>query len=294
MPPNKRSDNKSLVYGVLVVGRNIFIFFGSVVLVSNLYSRSLYWVLLAPLILGIAAYRIQFILHDTSHFSLFNSKKTNTVVGHIAGLLVGVDFRRYRFTHTWHHRRNGEKGDPQYSDYLGDKKFNRFQFIRFLIAPLIGSRLIPYLKREMTERNVVGQPAPRTSRIWWCEFISMQTTLAVLIYTISGNLDLLILYYAGLSTTSLFLSRVRTIAEHQQVNGVATDFSRSHKWNLFDWALFYDANFNRHFEHHLYPNLQSKDLKSVTKYLLETGNSDLIVSPSVFRTLKSIYLSLPK
>jgi fatty acid desaturase len=111
---------------------------------------------------------------------------------------------------------------------------------------------------------------------------------------VSNRIEVPIFYYLGLSTTSLFLSRLRTLAEHQQVPPVDNDFSRSHKWNLFDWLFLYDANFNLHFEHHLYPNLQTSELKQVRNALLASGKIGKEAPISMIQTIRSMYLSMPK
>jgi fatty acid desaturase len=194
----------------------------------------------------------------------------------------------------WHHRRNGEKADPQIQDYLGSEPMKRKQFIWFLISPLLGSRLIPYLKREMTDRNIDGYRAPRSTAAWWLGFIFVQCVLALALISISHKVELPIYYYSGLATTSLFLARVRTLAEHQQVPPVDNDFSRSHKWNLLDWFFLYDANFNLHLEHHLFPNLQTCDLKQVHNALLESGKIRTESPKSMIYTIRSMYLAMPK
>ena len=288
-------EQHSSWYAYSLVFRCLAIFFGVFVLTATFYTRSVAWTLITPLLLGVAGYRIQFILHDTSHYSLFKAKRSNTFIGTVAGWLVGVNYRRYRFTHMWHHRRNGEPEDPQYADYLGDGGMSRQEFLRFLISPVIGGRLLPYLSREMGEREVSGHSAPKSGIKWWIGFVVVQASLFILSYQIANHPEFLFFYYVGLATMSLFLARIRTIAEHQQIPSVSNDFSRSHKWNLIDWIFFYDSNFNYHVEHHLYPNLQSKYLKNVSRMLQQSGKmSPEGTSSSVSKTLRSLYRSLPK
>jgi fatty acid desaturase len=288
------SRNPSHIYGVLVAARCLGMYFIAIAIVANFYTRSFVWVVISPLVLGIGGYRLQFILHDTSHHSLFKSKRVNRTLGYLVGLLVGVDYKRYRFTHMWHHRRNGEQADPQIQDYLGSEPINRKQFIWFLFSPLIGSRLFPYLKREMTSRDIDGYDAPKSTTFWWIGFLTVQSALVFAMVSVSNRIEVPIFYYLGLSTTSLFLSRLRTLAEHQQVPPVDNDFSRSHKWNLFDWLFLYDANFNLHFEHHLYPNLQTSELKQVRNALLVSGKIGKEAPASMIQTIRSMYLSMSK
>jgi fatty acid desaturase len=286
--------SKSSVYGALVLLRTSSMFLGVFFLVAEFYSRTIIWLVLAPLLFGLGGYRVQFVLHDTSHYSLFKTRKTNERVGYVCGLFVGVDYRRYRFTHMWHHRRNGEVKDPQFQDYLGAENLSRRKFLLFLVSPLLGSRLIPYLQREMTKRQVDGEEAPKSGVIWWTQFLCAQLTLFMFTTIFTEKFELLLFYYLGLSTTTLFLARIRTIAEHQQINTDLKDFSRSHKWNALDWLFFYDANFNLHVEHHAAPYIQSKYLKVVSQHLRDSSDLTYQISPSIYRTLRTIYLGLPR
>lgn len=291
---SKRSVQKSSTYGLSVTIRCFSIFFGAFFFVGQLYSRSVLWIVLAPIVFGIGGYRLQFVLHDTSHYSLFKSKFTNKSVGVLAGLLVGVDFRRYRFTHMWHHRRNGEDSDPQFPDYLGSNQISRKSFLWFIASPLLGSRAIPYLKREMTDRKIDGNEAPKTSAIWWLAFFSFQASLAYLIWFQTKRIETLFLFYIGLATVSLFLARIRTLAEHQQISRTVVDFSRSHSWNFFDWLFLYDANFNLHLEHHLYPNLQTCELKKVAVDLQKSNDLYVPPSKSMVGTIVAMYSAIEK
>jgi len=287
-------NQHSKSYGLIILTRCLLYFFTAFSIAAFFYDRSVQWVFISPVLLGLGGYRVQFILHDTSHYSLFGSKRFNSIVGTAAGLLVGVDFRRYRFTHMWHHRRNGEPEDPQFPDYLGGGIVNKVNFLKFLLAPIVGGRFIPYLKREMGERDVSGHSAPKSGLIWWLGFFCIQTGLFAVSYKIGGKPEFMFFYYVGLATTALFLARIRTLAEHQQIPSISADFSRSHNWNFIDWVLFYEANFNLHVEHHMFPNLQTKYLKNVSAMLKNTGKLSDEYETSVFKTLRSLYSALPK
>ena len=262
-------------------------------LIGMAYNRSLGWVVLSICLLGWSGYRMQFLLHDASHHTLFESRKINEMVGRIGGTLVGVDYDRYRFTHMWHHRRNGEETDPQYPDYLGMGAISKKGFIRFVIEPLYGARLFPYLKRELATRTVNGYAAPKSSLLWWCQFALTQGFILVVISSILKFPETIIFYYCGLATVSLFLARIRALAEHQQIGGEVADFSRSHKFNFLESIFLYDANFNYHAEHHLYPNMQSKNLKSLALELRISGKIEVPLSNTMLGTLKMMFENLP-
>ena len=76
-----------------------------------------YWIVLC---LGAVAsgllVRIFIFFHDCAHQSLFASRKANTVLGYICGILTFTPFEEWRMSHGWHHNTFGDldrrgKGD---------------------------------------------------------------------------------------------------------------------------------------------------------------------------------------
>lgn len=269
----KRYAETNNLYGFWVIVRVISMYALGLFLAIWQYERTIPTGILAATACGWSAYRIQFILHDTSHKTLFASPRMNMRVGTAFGMLVGVNYHRYQFTHLWHHRQNGNTLDPQYPDYLGREKVSRLQYLWFVLSPLFGGRIYLYLKREIGDRTISGSQAPRPSPKWWCLFLAVQAVLVLLLIAINRRVELPLIYYGGLCTVALFLARVRTLAEHQQVRDFEPNFTRSHQWNFFDWLFLCEANFNYHLEHHLYPGVQSRMLPQISRTLLsETQN----------------------
>jgi len=264
-----------------------------------LYSINDYLVLLAPILYGWGGYRLQFILHDCTHNSLFKSHRINRTVGDLAGVLVGVNFARYRFTHIWHHRRNGQISDPQFFDYLGNysiegaDRLSRTKFLWFVLAPLFGLRLFGYLKREVSMTSIENRPAPRVPISWYLKFVTAQLVILGGSLLVTRNLFVPISLITGLCTVSLFLARLRALAEHQKIDTYEPDFTRSHEFNIFDFIILYDANFNFHLEHHLYPYTQSRNLRFISE--LSSGTTPSLPPPigqSMFKTIFSNFKSL--
>ena len=291
--PSKSRVDINDWYGVFVVLKSTLPLVASMTFIGSFYSRSISWVIICVCLLGWSGYRMQFLLHDASHHTLFRSRRANEVVGRIGGTMVGVDYDRYRFTHMWHHRKNGEESDPQFPDYLGMGAITKSGFIRFVIEPLYGARLFPYLKRELGNRTLNGYEAPKSSPLWWSQFVSTQALILLLLSSNLSNPETILFFYVGLATVSLFLARIRALAEHQQLGQEETDYSRSHRFNLFEWFVLYDANFNFHAEHHLYPNTQSRKLKSLAIELRKNGTIKDPLSNSMVGTLKILYEKLP-
>jgi fatty acid desaturase len=215
------------------------------------------------------------------------------LIGTAAGLLIGNYFPRYRAIHFLHHKYNGLIEDPQLPDYLSDQKMTKRDFLRFILEPLWGMRLIPYLRRDLLEASVVKSKIPSPSRSWFLLLFFIQAGIVV---TVTGNFArplFFISLFGGMATFSLFLARLRTLAEHQQVNSSYSDFSRTHKRNWFDTLMLQDANFCFHLEHHLYPSVQSRHLPQLLSELTEDLHTADSKGTTMLSTLIESYRKLP-
>jgi fatty acid desaturase len=283
---------KSDKYGAWLTIKTVLPLLVTVGFCSIALEGSIFDVFLAALLFGWSGYRTQFVLHDTCHMSLFSSRKVNDIVGYSVGLLVGNFFYRYRAIHFLHHRYNGLIEDPQLPDYLSETTMSRSGFVRFLFEPLWGARLLPYLKRDLLEARVVNAKIPRPNPRWWISLFIVQFTLIALMTNFFHNPFLILSFYGGMATISLFLSRLRTLAEHQQVSSAYSDFSRTHPKNWLDTLLLQDANFCYHLEHHLYPSVQSRHLPDLLKELTSDLHTKDSMGSSMTRTLAATFLKL--
>lgn len=293
---------KSDLYGAFVSARILGCFIAAVVLTPFLFQYSAWTIFGIIPLLGWAAYKIQFILHDCSHKTLFRTKQLNEHIGTFSGLLIGVYFKMYRYTHMNHHRINGEPDDPQYPDYLGGKTLTAVDYLKFIFSPLFGGRFVSYVAREFGPTLFKGSPAadaharqgPAITRQWLLSFIVMQLLIATIV-TYGWRYPLL-MFALPLSeaTISLFLSRVRTLAEHQRTQAhAAHDFSRTHLPSLFDKVVLYDANFNYHLEHHIEPQIPSKNLPAFYATHTNKIHTDETLGHRMMGTLYRIFRAVP-
>ncbi len=283
---------KSDAYGWFLTARTTLPFLAILIAIHFLPNQPAMWVI-AAMLTGWSAYRIQFVLHDTCHMSLFNKRKTNDLVGVAAGLMIGNYFPRYRAIHFLHHKYNGLIEDPQLPDYLSDNQMNKKQFLRFILEPLWGMRLVPYLKRDLLEADIVKSRIPAPTKTWYLLLLVIQFFIITLVTDFYSKPIFFVSLYGGMATLSLFLARLRTLAEHQQVNSSYSDFSRTHKRNWFDTLMLQDANFCFHLEHHLYPSVQSRHLPNLLTELTEDLHTLDSRGTSMLNTLIDSYRKLP-
>ena len=85
-----------------------------------------YWIILCLSILAAALLvRIFIFFHDCAHQSFFASRKANTVLGYICGVLTFTPYEEWRRSHGWHHNTFGDldrrgKGDSGPGEELAD------------------------------------------------------------------------------------------------------------------------------------------------------------------------------
>lgn len=284
---NARELMKSNSYGYRICAAQLVVAFFAVFALQGLNLNIVIHTLISAVVLGIIAYRVQFILHDASHKTLFKNQRVNELAGWIFGIMVGVNFSRYRFTHMWHHRLTGSENDPQYRDYLHGQ-VSRGRFVAFILSPLVGSRLFPYLGREFLQKRDLQSDeyqGPKVSQFWYACAILVVVAEIFIFSEFGQSPQISVGFLMGLPTISLFLARLRAVAEHQDFTADRPGFTRSHRFNLIDFFFLYDANFNYHFEHHLYPGISSRHYKTLCAQLDALGRPADTMGTSMFATI---------
>jgi omega-6 fatty acid desaturase (delta-12 desaturase) len=68
-----------------------------------------YWIILCLSILAAGLLvRIFIFFHDCAHQSFFTSRKANTVLGYVCGILTFTPYEEWRKSHGWHHNTFGD------------------------------------------------------------------------------------------------------------------------------------------------------------------------------------------
>jgi fatty acid desaturase len=270
-------------YGAWITLRILGPFLASFALAPLLLAESPWFATLLYLLIGVYGYKISFILHDCSHGTLFTSKALNIWLGRFCGWLVGVNYDVFAATHILHHRYNGTTLDPQHGEVDGLENASRGRLLNHLLTPLLGLRTKDilfgyqggYLKNAREEELAVAARSFAVGRetkwLWLSGTLAAQIALALLVTGFAEIPWAALIYPLAATTLSLFLARLRTVAEHVREDASeGWEFSRTHLPNFLDSLILYDAHFNYHFEHHLFPHMPSSRLGS----LFETFGCD--------------------
>lgn len=236
-------------------------------------------------LLGVYGYKISFIMHDCSHDSLFRSRSQNRRVGVFCGWLVAAEYLEYKRVHRNHHRFNGTEGDPQIDEVAGFHGASKGRIIWHLTSALVGQRVLGYLAGYQTRSSWGQNSRPKLDPAWLAATAATQLAVAALASGFGQVIWLIALYPASAATFALFFARLRTFAEHIEPDSLEiTDFTRTHRPTWLDAFLLYDAHFNYHLEHHLFPHMPSRHLPKLHAAHAETMHSELTLANSFFET----------
>lgn len=247
------------------------------------------------------------IMHDTSHYALFESKEANERWGNwLGGYPIFIDLRRYRPYHMQHHVRTGREDDPDLlltRGYPTSKASMARKFLRDLtgitgIKAFFGLMLMHAGLLRFNLGNKVEWLKKEERRGLWhlIEFVrnlSGPLVANALIFSIVwfvGAPWLYLLWIGAYLTTYQFCLRVRSIAEHSVVPDQQDDHrnSRTTYANFLEKLLFAPHNVNYHAEHHLLMTVPPYNLPKMHDKLKANGYFNVgLLEPGYLNVLRS-------
>jgi fatty acid desaturase len=247
-------------------------------------------VIVALFILGGKQLGCAIILHDASHYALFNSKRLNDIVGSWLGAYpIMNDMYSYRPYHLDHHNNTGTTEDPDLSLTKGYPT-SLVSMLRKLGRDLAGATGIKaQLGLLAMHLGVIQYTLARDiKRIRYSDIplsirlknaakklfgpVVFQTVLFSFFYVI-GAPYLYLLWIGALLTTFNFSIRIRSMAEHSMVEDSEdqTRNTRTFYANFIEKILFAPHNVNYHLEHHMLMSVPSYNLPKMHKILKDKG-----------------------
>ena len=241
-------------------------------------------------ILGGKQLACSIIMHDTSHYSQFESKRMNVLMGNwLGGFPVFFDVQRYRPYHLSHHSHTGEDIDPDINLTKGYPS-GTWSFVRKVARDLTGLTGLKILyalimiQSGLWKFNLGGKvdSIPKEERkglyhiiIFFRNMAGPMVANLVLwaILWLTGNGWLYLLWIGAYFTTYQFCLRIRSIAEHSVVpdrhdNQLNT---RTTYANFVERMLFAPHHVNYHAEHHLLMTVPSYNLPKMHRLLKQRG-----------------------
>ncbi|MGE3163742.1 MAG: fatty acid desaturase [Planctomycetota bacterium] len=236
-----------------------------------------YWLVL-PLAVVAGGFMVRtfIIFHDCTHGSFFRSRRANTIVGYVTGILTLTPFEHWRRAHAIHHQAAGDldrrgTGDVwtlTVEEYLSATRWKRFAY-RLARNPVVLFVLAPFFLFLVDHRIPVPRLGKKAVRsVLWTN-AALAVLVVVLGFTIGFKAFLLIqlpvLLVAGSAGVWLFY------VQHQ-FEGVY--WERGDDWEFVDAALqgssfyklprllqWFSGNIGFHHLHHLSPTIPNYNLE---------------------------------
>jgi fatty acid desaturase len=296
----EKSDGKAFLEVAHTWGW-IFFAFGLVYFFPNVGT-----VIIALFILGGKQLGCAIILHDASHYALFESKRLNDVIGSWFGAYpILNDLFRYRPYHLEHHNNTGTTEDPDLSLTLGYPA-TRSSMMRKLGRDLIGASglkaqlgllamhfdIIEYnlakdVKRISFSERPFGTRLKNAAKRLFGPVV-FQTLLFTFFYLL-GAPWLYWLWIGALLTTFNFSLRIRSMAEHSMVEDSEdqTRNTRTLYANFIERILFAPHHVNYHVEHHMLMSVPCYNFPHMHRILKAKGFYDQgLLEPGYWKILK--------
>ena len=235
------------------------------------------WLCIPPALLGgLFLVRAFIIFHDCGHGSFFKSKRANSIVGFITGMLTFTPYRQWSWEHARHHATNGDLDRRGIGDiwtltveeYVSGSRrlqlsyrFIRNPIILFVFGPLvlfiILQRFTGSQSKGSVRRSVYIMNA---TLVVWCVGMSM----------IFGFLPWLVIQLTMMSIASLFGLWLFYVQHQFEDTYWATNedwdyttaaMAGSSYYNLPRILQWFSGNIGYHHIHHLNPKIPNYNLE---------------------------------
>ena len=246
-------------------------------MIYTVQQRYPYWVtLLLAALAGSVLVRVFILFHDCCHGSFFASRRANTILGYVTGILTFTAFEDWRHAHNRHHATAGDLdrrgvGDVwtmTIEEYLSAPPCRRLAY-RFYRHPLIllgaGSALLFLVIRRFSSKGAGW----RERRSVYCTNLALLFVLGIATWTIGLQTYLLIqtpiILIAG--SLGLWLFYIQHQFEdvywirHESWDPLRVALEGSSYFKLPRILQWLTGNIGFHHIHHVRPNIPNYNLQ---------------------------------
>ena len=248
--------------------------------------------------------RVFIVFHDCGHGSFYDSKKANTIVGYITGVMAFTPYEEWKHSHAVHHatvgdlerRGSGDIWTMTVEEYLACDKWKRFKyriyrnpFVLFVLGPpilfLIAQRF-PTKGSGKAERNsVIIADVAIAAIITLAYFtIGLKTYLEIQLplMTLAGVFGVW-LFYVQHQYQEVYWEH------HQKWDPIKAALEGSSYYKLPKLLQWFSGNIGLHHIHHLRPRIPNYNLQQSYD---EVPALQAIEPLTLGRSFKSLFLHL--
>ena len=259
---------------------DLAVHWGSIVLIFSAIYHSqsvLIGIIALPIIAGLQN-SLGSLAHETFHHKVFTARTLNTFVGRFFySYPLGVPYESYRRRHLDHHRKVGQRDDPDWGNYQGSQFESRSDVYRFFTSKLFGAYLLVNVlatiggkQPPLLEGNRDKSPVTDVAFL-----VLTQLILFALVAIFFTWWMYIVFWLVPVVTLTSFLIGMRAYLEHNDPNGDSGIDGR-----LFDYSpgalehfLVSPCHFHLHAIHHAFPAVPHYRLESMKKELGQYGIS---------------------
>ena len=232
---------------------------------ERFFNPALY--LLCVMWIGSRQHALGTLMHDASHWRMYNNRKFNDWMGELfCSWPLFFRMEAYRFTHLPHHQHTGTPLDPEFKKDRYPETKN--EIILSAIKDLLGLNILKQLKdsRELDS-------APQSTKTKLAR-LAYYTVIMTLLWKWHLLRVFLIYWMLPIFTWMRMILRLRIVADHAGLNprGAAKlDYfpTRTLIPNLFEKVFMVPRNVTYHLEHHNYMAVPSSNLKKLHQELIK-------------------------
>ncbi|AAY37593.1 fatty acid desaturase family protein [Pseudomonas syringae] len=227
--------------------------------------------LIAVIIIATRQHALLVLMHDAAHLLISRDKRRNDLISNVfLTFPLTLSTSRYRAHHIAHHKHLNTPDDPDYADAFAPASSGLFW--QALLRDISGLSTLQSL-RTMDSFSVIGlftHPVPST-RIERYQAMAFYACAALLITALQAWPAVLLYWLAPLVFFLPPILRIRSLSEHAGLStqSVKRD-ARSVSPGWLERGLFAPCNINRHWEHHLFQQIPSYHLGTLSRRLAQS------------------------
>lgn len=296
-------DLRKAIWQIINTFIPYFLLWGIMIyLVRNGFS---YWFTLAIAILAAAfLVRIFIIFHDCCHGSFFVSRRANTIIGYLTGILTFTPFEQWRSSHAKHHmtagdldrRGTGDVWTMTVAEFQASSPKTQLQYrlyrhplVMFILGPIyifLLSNRFSYKHDRTHERRSVA--ITNLGLLAW--IISMSLLISLKTFLL---IQLPVIYLASILGVWLFYvqHQFETVywARHEEWNRFKAAMEGSSFYQLPKILQWFSGNIGLHHIHHVRSSIPNYNLQKCYDSVPELRT----VAPlTLKKSLKSIRMNL--